>query len=101
MNLQKLFWMLLLLFISFSPIWSIESDIEIWNGSVSVVESGELNYQPFGMESSSIGEEPVLYGPGGDPIGGLPVGESVWMLFILGAGVALTRFVKNVQNQKK
>jgi hypothetical protein len=39
-------------------------------------------YVPFESPGTvSATEEPVLYGPGGDPIGGLPVGNGVWILF--------------------
>lgn len=38
-----------------------------------------LSYTPF--QSQGLNNPPVLYGPGGDPIGGLPVGDGVYVLF--------------------
>lgn len=39
-----------------------------------------LAYAPFGSEKNNLVSGPVLYGPGGDPIGGLPVSDSSWLL---------------------
>ena len=42
--------------------------------------SDNNNPVTISLESGSF-SDPVLYGPGGDPIGGLPVENSTWLLF--------------------
>ena len=56
---------------------------------------------PF--ESSGSAEQPALYGPGGDPIGGLPVGNANWLLLgmvCIHAGYKLIRIRRLAFNNK-
>jgi hypothetical protein len=51
------------------------------------ISSSRLVYRPFELynfqsyNNQTQFFDPVLYGPGGDPIGGLPVGEGIYALF--------------------
>jgi hypothetical protein len=79
---------------SASPFWE--------QGSVSS-EAGALPfgsenqngiYGPFDSQEQSLSSEPALYGPGGDPIGGLPVKEGHAILFLSLAGYCLFKIGK-------
>jgi hypothetical protein len=49
---------------------------------------------PFAADVSSDSDQPVLYGPGGDPIGGLPVNEGI-LLLLAGGMIYLSGKVIN------
>jgi hypothetical protein len=55
-------------------------------------------YLPFGTEEYGNAGDPALYGPGGDPIGGLPVKEGYIFLALSVAGYG---FFSMIQRKKK
>ena len=52
-------------------------------------------YQPFSPfpPSQQSGNNPVLYGPGGDPIGGLPITNGVTLLFLCIIGYSTYKLI--------
>jgi len=91
----------ILLFICFILPWGMTAQEFLFEpgNDASWQEPTELIHVPFGSEhENKLAEEPVLYGPGGDPIGGLPAGNG--HLFLLGGVIAyaLVKVRKKVKN---
>lgn len=82
---------------------SEETDAPLeWGGGVpSSVESptyrneySGLVYSPFEAYKNTHAPQPVLYGPGGDPIGGLPIQDGYWLLFFVVLSYSLVIGIK-------
>ncbi len=86
---------------------SPESNGIVWNSTTTAVgqSAGSMYtpYSPFSPVSPSLqnGDNPVLYGPGGNPIGGLPISNGHWILLSLVLVYSIWRFFKRRETDKK
>ena len=72
-----------------------------WSSTPSGDLPAGVAYSPFSPFSPSSSSSPVLYGPGGNPIGGLPISSGHWLLLGLVLMYAGWRFFKRRQVDKK
>jgi hypothetical protein len=86
-----------------SPVFSSESNVPSTVGPsggyqpFSPFTPSQQN--PFGAQDQPFGP-PVLYGPGGNPIGGLPVTDGVGLLFFAVLGYCIYKTVKRYKTTK-
>jgi hypothetical protein len=70
-----------------------------YNGSI-----WEQTFTPFGNFYGTDNRynpfDPILYGPGGDPIGGLPLTDAIPFLLGLGALYAISILIRNLSQER-
>ena len=72
-----------------------ENNQEVWSEKPGL---SDPDYVPFETGLNSSPDSPALYGPGGDPIGGLPVQDSLWTVLLLMGLYGVYRLIRKKQS---